>query len=146
MTTEELLIEKINKEKELLSVLKHKNQISVEKIKNYTPKSLVPTPLTTFQPFNITSNINMLKKKRINNNTEELNEKIKEQMKKKFGENSKFLHEKLFQENNIKYSFDREFDSEIQDLSSVMESVSLTKSRNINSPNRCKPIQKVLIP
>ena len=99
----------------------------------------MPTPLTTFQPFNITTNINMLKKKRINNNTEELNEKIKEQMKKKFGESNKFFKEKHFDENK---TIDSDIEADIQDLTSGLETFTLSKNKNkdsfVNSPNNFK--------
>ena len=88
----------------------------------------------------------MLKKKRINNNTEELNEKIKEQMKKKFGD-YKLLKDKLFNENKKMFSIDTDIEDEIQDLTSGLETVTLTKSKIkesfINSPNKFKfPLSK----
>ena len=120
--------------------MKNKNEFSIEKSKVYTPKSLTPTPLTTFQPFNMTTNINMWKKKRINTNTEELNEKIKDQMKKKFGDQNKFFKEHLFTSEKTNCEID--IDAEIQNISSGIEGFSLTKRKNLNSNVEFKIPQK----
>ena len=71
----------------------------------------------------------MLKKKRINNNTEELNEKIKEQMKKKFGYNNKFFKDNLLENTRRKCNIDSDIDAEIEDLASELETVSLAPKK-----------------
>ena len=88
MTSEELLMEKIQKEKEEMKKLKEINMINMEKSKNFINKPLPPTPLTILKPFNLSSNNSkMLMKKRItNNNNEFIRNNNHDSMKKKSDE------------------------------------------------------------
>ena len=58
MTTEEIELEKIKREKEDIKKLMQKNKKSYLKSLNYSPMKIIPSPLTTFIPFNLSSNNN----------------------------------------------------------------------------------------
>ena len=58
MTTEELELEKMNKEKEAIKKLMQKNKKFYLKSFNYSPMKINPSPLTTFIPFKLSSNNN----------------------------------------------------------------------------------------
>lgn len=109
MSTEEMLLEKIKKEKEEMSRLKNINKQNVEKVKTFVQKPVMPQPLTMIKPFNLSMNQSkMLMKKRVTGtNVEEINSKITEAMKKKcekVGENLRetvFGHEKIVLQKNL---------------------------------------------
>jgi hypothetical protein len=86
LSSEELMLEKIKKEKEEMQRLRNLNSNFVDRAKNYLPKPINPSPLTIIKPFNLSSNNNkMLTKKRTpNSNIEEVNSRITDAMKKKF--------------------------------------------------------------
>jgi hypothetical protein len=65
--------------------LRNLNSQYAEKAKNYTPKPIVPSPLTLIKPFNLSSNNSkmLMKKRTTTGNIEEINNKITEAMKKK---------------------------------------------------------------
>jgi hypothetical protein len=85
LSSEEIQLEKIKKEKEEMQRLRNVNTQLVEKAKIYNPKPLNPSPLTLIKPFNLSSNNSkMLMKKRLTNtHIDEVNSKIMETMKKK---------------------------------------------------------------
>ena len=56
MTSEELEIEQIKKEKEESKKLLEKNKKFYYKSLTFTPMKITPTPLTTFKPFNLSCN------------------------------------------------------------------------------------------
>ena len=58
MTTEEIELEKIKREKEDIKKLMQKNKKLYLKSLNYSPMKIIPSPLTTFIPFNLSSNNN----------------------------------------------------------------------------------------
>jgi hypothetical protein len=114
MSSEEILIEKIKKEKEEVLRLKIINHINAEKVKTIVPNkpSIAPQPLTLIRPFNLSSNKMLMKKRITNTNVDELNSKITEAMKKKCefaGEKLKeslFIHDKIILQKtptNVKY-------------------------------------------
>ena len=82
LTSEELELEKIKKEKEEIKKQNIKNKILYIKSKNFIPISITPSPLTLIKPFNLSSskNKNYIKNRLSSNNFEinKLNEKIKE--------------------------------------------------------------------
>jgi hypothetical protein len=83
MSSEELLLEKVRKEKEEMQRLRSINSQFVEKVKNFNPKPLNPSPLTLIKPFNLSTSKMLTKKRMTNSHTEEVNSKIMETMKKK---------------------------------------------------------------
>jgi hypothetical protein len=103
LSTEDLMLEKIKKEKEEMHRLKLINKQNVEKVKCYVKQPVMPQPLTLIKPFNLSmNNSKLLMKKRVTNtNVDEINSKITETMKKKcekVGDNLKeavFAHEKI---------------------------------------------------
>jgi hypothetical protein len=85
LSSEELLIEKLKKEKEEMQRLRSTNSLYAEKVKTFAPKPINPSPLTLIKPFNLSSNNpKMLTKKRTTNaNIDEINSKITETIRRK---------------------------------------------------------------
>lgn len=111
LTSEELLLEKIKREREEVKKLKENNMIYFEKTKNSEVVKQFPiTPLTILKPFNLSSNYSkmLMKKRHISTNNDKINNKIKEVMRKKcemqnmskniFIETRKVLNESPLQE------------------------------------------------
>ena len=87
MTTEELELEKMKKEKEELKKLMQKNKKLYLKSFNYSPMIINPSPLTTFIPFKLSSNNNSKYIKQGKGNTtyevNKQNQKIRLKMQQK---------------------------------------------------------------
>ena len=85
MTSEEIELEKINKEKEIQKKLLKKNRKLYLKSFNYSPMKITPSPLTTFIPFKLSSNNNSKYIKQGKSNTiyevNKQNQKIRLKMK-----------------------------------------------------------------
>jgi hypothetical protein len=100
-STEELILEKIQKEKEDLKKLKHLNTQTAERCKNFNPKPIIPSPLTLIKPFNLSSSKMLSKKRLITHDNDKINNKIKDTIKRKceaFGEKMKesvFINDKI---------------------------------------------------
>lgn len=87
LSSEEIELQKIEKEREEIKKMIHKNREMYENSQNYTPMKIIPKPLTTFKPFNLSSNYkNKYLKERQGNTLYEinkLNQKIREKMEQK---------------------------------------------------------------
>ena len=87
MTSEEIELEKINKEKEIQKKLLKKNRKLYLKSFNYSPMKITPSPLTTFIPFKLSSNNNSKYIKQGKSNTiyevNKQNQKIRLKMQEK---------------------------------------------------------------
>jgi hypothetical protein len=87
MTSEEIELEQIEKEKTASKKLREKNRNLYIKSLKYTPIKIIPTPLTTFKPFNLSSNKNTKYLKEGKSNTlyeiNKLNQKIRQKMQQK---------------------------------------------------------------
>ena len=87
MTSEELEIEQIKKEKAASKKLLEKNKKFYHKSLSYTPIHITPTPLTTFKPFNLSCNKNTkyIKEGKCCTlyETSKLNQKIRKKMQEK---------------------------------------------------------------
>ena len=87
MTSEEIELEQIEKEKTASKKLREKNRNLYLKSLKYTPIKIIPTPLTTFKPFNLSSNKNSKYLKEGKSNTlyeiNKLNQKIRQKMQQK---------------------------------------------------------------
>ena len=87
MTTEELELEKMKKEKEDIKKLMQKNKKLYLKSFNYSPMIINPSPLTTFIPFKLSSNNNSKYIKQGKGNTtyevNKQNQKIRLKMQQK---------------------------------------------------------------
>lgn len=81
--------------------LRNLNNQYAEKAKNFTPKPIVPSPLTLIKPFNLSSNNSkmLMKKRTTTGNIEEINSKITEAMKKKC-EGAEEIKESVFNREN----------------------------------------------
>ena len=84
-STDDIELEKIKNERERLKNLSKSNKIVYEKSKQYSVLKPKPLPLTFIKPFNLSSNQNiMLKKKRIvNTNNDQINLFIKNLMERR---------------------------------------------------------------
>jgi len=104
LSSEEILIEKLKKEKEEMQRLRNLNSQSLGKTKAYIAKPINPSPLTMIKPFNLSANNSkMLAKKRVtNSNIDEVNSKIMEQMKKKCEQASDKIKESVFINDTLK--------------------------------------------
>lgn len=104
-SSEELLLEKIEKEKEELKKLKLQNQLTAEKNKHYQPKPITPTPLTLLKPFNFSSS-KLLTKKRTGDymDNEKINTKIKDTIRKKIESCGAGIKETVFINDKINYN------------------------------------------
>lgn len=87
MTSEEIELEKIKKEKELNKKLMQKNKKLYLKSFNYSPMKITPSPLTTFIPFKLSCNNNSKYIKQGKSNTiyevNKQNQKIRLKMQQK---------------------------------------------------------------
>ena len=87
MTSEEIELEKIKKEKELNKKLMQKNKKLYLKSFNYSPMKITPSPLTTFIPFKLSCNNNSKFIKQGKSNTiyevNKQNQKIRLKMQQK---------------------------------------------------------------
>ena len=87
MSSEEIELEQIEKEKTASKKLMEKNRSLYYKSFKYTPIKIIPTPLTTFKPFNLSSNKNSKYLKEGKSNTlyeiNKLNQKIRQRMQQK---------------------------------------------------------------
>ena len=87
MTSEEIELENIEKERNTLKKLMEKNKNLYLKSLIYSPIDIIPKPLTTFKPFKLSSNNNSkyLKEGKSNTifETNKLNQKIRLKMKQK---------------------------------------------------------------
>lgn len=86
-TSEEIVLEKIKKEKELLKQQKLANATCYKKSKKYVPLSIIPSPLTLIKPFRLSSSSSTtyLKKRMTRSETdiELVNNKIKSKLRSK---------------------------------------------------------------
>lgn len=86
-STEEIVVEKIKKEKEMLKKQKVANASLYQKSKKYIPLSINPLPLTLIKPFRLSSSTSTsyLKKRMTRSNTdiELFNSKIKSKLRSK---------------------------------------------------------------
>ena len=87
MTSEEIELEKMKKEKEALKLLMNKNKKLYLKSFKYSPMKITPSPLTTFIPFKLSSNNNSKFIKQGKSNTiyevNKQNQKIRLKMQQK---------------------------------------------------------------
>ena len=87
MTSEEIELEKIKEEKEINKKLMQKNKKLYLKSFNYSPMKIMPSPLTTFIPFKLSSNNNSKFLKQGKSNTlyevNKQNQKIRLKMQQK---------------------------------------------------------------
>ena len=87
MTSEEIELEKIEKEKTASKKFMEKSRNYYHKSLIYTPMKIIPTPLTTFKPFNLSSNKSSKYLKEGKSNTlyeiNKLNQKIRQKMQQK---------------------------------------------------------------
>ena len=87
MTSEELELEKIEKERTASKKFMEKSRNYYHKSLIYTPMKIIPTPLTTFKPFKLSSNNNSKYLKEGRSNTlyeiNKLNQKIRQKMQQK---------------------------------------------------------------
>lgn len=104
MTSEEILLEKIKKEREELKKQLELNALTFEKSKLFMNKPLPPTPLTILKPFNLSSNNSklLMKKRMVSVNNSEINNKITEHMRKKCENHG--IKESVFINNKIIYN------------------------------------------
>jgi hypothetical protein len=117
---------------------------NLEKSKTPFSKPIVPAPLTLIKPFNLSSNSSkmLMKKRMVNSNNDELNQRISETMKRKAGENLMGDRIKLVKTpTNVKYMkrTDRsrskspvsKLDEDMQTLSSRIEKYCVISKQNI---------------
>ena len=87
LSSEELELQKIQKERNESKKIMEKNRNMYYKSLNYTPMVNIPKPLTTFKPFNLSSNFKSKYLKERQGNTlfeiNKLNQKIREKMQQK---------------------------------------------------------------
>lgn len=87
MTTEEIELEKIEKERTATKKMIEKNRNLYYKSLFYTPMKIIPTALTTFKPFNLSSSKSSKYLKEGKSNTlyeiNKLNQKIRQKMQQK---------------------------------------------------------------
>lgn len=135
LSSEQIELEKIKKQKEELKKLKLKNENNVEKCKMFISKPLNPTPLTLMKPFNLScNNSKMLMKKRIttSNTNEIINQKITNTMKQRVENADSKIKDSMFINNriilnktptNLKFmkKTDSQDDPEVNTLSSRIE-------------------------
>lgn len=166
LSSEEIQLEKIKKEKEEMQRLRNVNSQLVEKAKVFNPKPLNPSPLTLIKPFNLSSNNSkMLMKKRLTNtHIEEVNSKIMETMKKKcevVGEKIKetvFINDTMKLQktpNNVRYMkkslgrsvsrskspIKKDCEEELMSLSSRIEKYCTISGINPNKPRSRSPVK-----
>lgn len=87
LTSEEIELQKIEKERNEAKKIMEKNRSIYYKSLNFTPMAIIPKPLTTFKPFNLSSNLKSKYLKERQGNTlyeiNKLNQKIREKMQQK---------------------------------------------------------------
>ena len=158
MTSEEIELEKMKKEKEDIKKLMQKNKKLYLKSLNYSPMKIIPSPLTTFIPFNLSSNNNSkyIKQGKGSSNYQvnEQNHKIRLKMQQKiekladnkakdgiFLNNVEYLkkqnklYENLF--NNKTDNKSSSIKDENKDLNTNSKSCICLNSINFNKNNQC---------
>ena len=168
MTSEEIELEQIEKERTASKKMMEKNRNLYYKSLVYTPIRIIPTPLTTFKPFNLSSNKNSKYIKEGKSNTlyeiNKLNEKIRLKMKQKiealtdtktknqillnntdFLKKQNSLYNDLFKKpdsiNNINLDKSKNIDLSIYNLSS--KKISLDENKDINIIKNYMTPQKI---
>lgn len=140
MSSEEIELEKIKKEKAESKKLLEKNKKTYYKSFIYTPMKIIPAPLTTFKPFNLSCNKNSKYLKEGKSctlfETNKLNQKIRLKMQQKIEAlNDSKIKNEIFL-NNTDYL--RKQNILYNDLFKVPKSVNkddLNKENNINNCN-----------
>jgi hypothetical protein len=139
LTSEEIELEKIKKEKENFKLLKMKNEQAMERAKIFTPQAINPVPLTYLYPFNFTD-INtpksMLKKKRDENENlltqREITENLINKEKSYISKKKAMILNKSKNKNRSRSPVN--FDEELNDLSKNFDSITLNRTPRNKTP------------
>ena len=146
MTSEEIELEKIKKEKELNKKLMQKNKKLYLKSFNYSPMKITPSPLTTFIPFTLSCNNNSKYIKQGKSNTiyevNKQNQKIRLKMQQKIEKLSDNKTKDRILLNNVDYLkkqnelFNDLFNNENNNNNSLLNNKDENKNLNRSKSNQ----------
>jgi hypothetical protein len=133
MSSEEIELAKIKKEKEDFKKEKLKNEKIYKKSKKYIPMTITPSPLTILKPFHLSSSYSSkFLKKRMSSTDYEINKKnnkIRDKMKKKCDEFQKKELKSFSEKKSFNYLF--------------YNDISKRKNNKFSSPINSKIIEKI---
>ena len=150
MTSEEIELEKIEKERTATKKMMEKNRNLYYKSLFYTPMKIIPTALTTFKPFNLSSSKSSKYLKEGKSNTlyeiNKLNQKIRQKMQQKIEALADSKTKEQILLNNTDYL--KKQNSLYNDLFKKPQNVNNIKleKNNISLDEKIKRIQNYLTP